>query len=355
MGVYEHLSQTQSKCIDVIEKDLKRTFLGKESNLKYEQLLRRILVAFSNLVPQIGYTQGMNYIAGFILQQFFEQTPSINAETMDDYKQNEYELIQSDLDLQTFNHNNHRLVEEKTFWTFVSIMNKIGTLFSDKLPGFMKSVECFKNILSYHAPTDLVHHLNELNVHPIMLSGWFHSLFTYPSMNKNIAKRIWDVFVIEQMDFSIIIKISYLIVIRHEEHLKQMDFVQIIEFCKSNQCFIFNKKDDHDLIYRTSKLNLNELYLSPMRNLKYVDIGNNEKNENNECKENTEKQGTEDTLFENKNNRINISASSIHSNSSTSSMSYVKLKKVNAIDHDDKNEEDANQSWKSILTFGYAK
>ena len=57
--VYEHLSQTHSKCIDVIEKDLKRTFLAKESNLKYEQILRRILVAFSNFNPDIGYTQGL--------------------------------------------------------------------------------------------------------------------------------------------------------------------------------------------------------------------------------------------------------------------------------------------------------
>ena len=306
---------------------------------------------------------GMNYIAGFILQQFFEQTPKISIEdTMnddDDNKQNEYELIESEYDLLSFNHNNHHLIEEKTFWTFVSIMNKIGTLFSDKLPGFMKSVECFKKILSYHGPTDLVHHLNELNVHPIMLSGWFHSLFTYPSMNRNIAKRIWDVFVIEQMDFSIIIKISYLIVIRHEEHLKQMDFVQIIEFCKSNKCFIFNKKDDHDLIYRASKLKLNELYLKPIRNLKYLNAAKSDKDV--ECKEDEEVQKKDDALFENPNRHLDVSASSTHSNSSTStSMSFVKLKKVKGltenIDHgSDKNVEDDNLSWKSILTFGYAK
>lgn len=186
-NVYDHLTQLDSKSADVIEKDLKRTFVGKEPNLKYEHILRRVLTAFSNFNPEIGYTQGMNYIAGFLLRQYFENTPYLNL-SEDGSNADEYEVVSSheeevEAKLLLFTDNTRELVEEKTFWTFVSIMNKTGTLFSDKLPGFHKSVQCFKGILEYHGPTELVHHLNELNVYPIMLSGWYHSLFTYPSMN----------------------------------------------------------------------------------------------------------------------------------------------------------------------------
>ena len=456
-NVFKHLSQINSKCIDVIEKDLKRTFLDKESNVKYEHQLRRILVAFSNFNPNIGYTQGMNYIAGFILKQYFECTPGININTKNGKNNNndsnnhnketeEYELVdkededndndnnddeeeedkKKDVELRSFIGNDIELIEEKIFWTFVSIMNKIGTLFSDRLPGFHKSVECFKKLISYHGPTDIVYHLNELNVYPIMLSGWYHSLFTYPSMNINIAKRIWDVFLIEQLDFSILLKISYLIVIRHADNLKEMDFVEIIEFCKSNKCFIFNNKDDHDLIYRASKLQLNELYLKPIRNLKYVEIvkdstieanlginnntNDNIKNNNNKDKENDNNDtngnnnnnpsttantnnnnnvnnnnnnnniisSISDTIFDNASHTINyknlnISTSSIHSTSSNSS-SYVKLKanelnmNININNNNNNNtdslshpkpvqndDDAASKSWRSLLTFGYAK
>merc|ERR1712228_385436 len=139
-----------------------------------------------------------------------------------------------------------------------------------KLIGFHKAVECFEKIWNYHGPKDLVSHLNELNVYNTIFTTWYHTLFTHPLTNENMAKRIWDIFIVEQMDFSIILKISYLILIRHKSVLMKMDFIQISDFCKSSECFVFNGMDDHDLIQRAFKLKLNELYLRPMRNLKQI-------------------------------------------------------------------------------------
>jgi len=408
-NVYSHLTQLDSKSADVIEKDLKRTFVGKVANEKWEKIMRRILIAFSNFNPEIGYTQGMNYIVGFLLRQYFENTPYLKLSDDDGHEADDYEVVSSkkavEAKLLLFTDNSKELVEEKTFWTFVSIMNKTGTLFSDKLPGFHKSVQCFKGILEYHAPTELVHHLNELNVYPIMLSGWYHSLFTYPSMNVNIAKRIWDVFLVELMDFSILLKISYLMVIRHEKALCKMDFVHIIEFSKSEKCFVFNNQDDHDLIYRAFKLNLHESYLAPIRNLKYVDIKHrspsvedaaksekaNKRRYHKEKRNKTAQHERESTPpkfhfpFQSKadapaNERKHANratADSTHSSSSPSpsSSSFIKLKSAdsdrltttvlepmettdpsNAEDEASNTKStDSTASWASIFTFGYAK
>ena len=49
-----------------------------------------------------------------------------------------------------------------------------------------------------------------------------------------------------------------------------MDFIEITEFCKSTRCFIFGGCDDHDLILRAKRLQLNEIYLKDIRNLKYL-------------------------------------------------------------------------------------
>jgi len=351
-NVFDDLSRINSKCIDVIEKDLKRTFMLKETNIKYEHKLRKILIAFSNFDPQIGYTQGMNYIAGFILRQYFEYQTKFN-ELNEFNESTEYEIIDNIENATKQKQINDSLILEKSFWTFVSVMNKIGTLFSDRLPGFHKSVQCFKKILSYHGPNDLVTHLNEYNVYPIILSCWYHSLFTYPSMNVIISKRIWDVFLVEQLDFSIIIKISYLIVIRHKKKLINSDFVSIIEFCKSKNCFLFNNQNDHDLIYRARNLQLNELYLKPIRQLKYIELHNNS-NENINKKHSKTKtyvsnvSNTVSTLFDSYNSNATNNINNINVSSSS-----VKLNGIVTPTKEDGNA--ASKSWANLLTFGFVK
>merc|ERR1719203_2704728 len=103
-----------------------------------------------------------------------------------------------------------------------------------------------------------------------MFTVWYHTLFTHPAMNRNIALRIWDIFIMEHMDFAIILKVSYLIFIRHKGTLMSMDFIEMVDFCKSPKCFEFDGDDDHQLILRARRLQLNELFLKPIRNLKYV-------------------------------------------------------------------------------------
>ena len=52
------------ECFNQIEKDLSRTFdFQADKRLKFEQILKRI----SNYFPSMGYTQGVNFVVGYLL------------------------------------------------------------------------------------------------------------------------------------------------------------------------------------------------------------------------------------------------------------------------------------------------
>ena len=107
-------------------------------------------------------------------------------------------------------------------------------------------------------------------------------MFTLPSMDSVIVHRIWDIFIANQMTFDCIIKVSYLIFVRHSQELLHLDFMEMINFSQSAAIMSIDGMDDHELIERTSKLQLNEkseLYLQPIRRLKHITSDNGEDTE----------------------------------------------------------------------------
>eukprot|EP01083_Nonionella_stella_P175658 612355_1 len=171
-------SYRQSK--QQIVKDLRRSFGSITMFEKCGAKLRRILMTHPHFTQGMpAYTQGMNYIAAFIIkQQQFE--PDDKTCT-----------------------NNQSMHEAAAFWTFTAIMSRVGGLFGSELLGFDKAIECFNAMFAYHASQALVSHLKRENV------------FTHPGMHEKIVKRIWDVFIATDMDFGVMQKISYLVLIRH--------------------------------------------------------------------------------------------------------------------------------------------
>ena len=65
----DNYPESYSRAIDL---DLNRT-AGKDSPEGMMQAMRRILVAFSRKNPFIGYCQGLNFIAHFILTMQFTE------------------------------------------------------------------------------------------------------------------------------------------------------------------------------------------------------------------------------------------------------------------------------------------
>eukprot|EP01084_Bolivina_argentea_P298634 514661_1 len=196
-NIYDDLIEKQpnTKCMKQIEKDYCRSLGSKNMNIKYKHRLRRILIAYSNYNPSVTYTQGMNFIATFALKQYFEQAPQITI--IDDI--NEETKLENDI----INEYWLDCIEEQAFWTFTAIMKKITSLFDDGLVGFHQSVQCFEKLVKHYAPKDLVRHLNTENVYATVCTKWYLTLFTHPGMNENMVKRVWDIFIVEQFDFSV--------------------------------------------------------------------------------------------------------------------------------------------------------
>ena len=80
-----------------------------------------------------------------------------------------------------------------------------------------------------------------------------------------IPKRIWDVFVVHEMDFAVMLKLSFLIFVRHQREFMSKSQFEIIECCQSRACLQRDGAEDDGLILNAGKLRIRSLCLAPMR------------------------------------------------------------------------------------------
>ncbi|CAE8599971.1 unnamed protein product, partial [Polarella glacialis] len=84
-GLYQELLIPQNQWTKLIEIDISRTFPDMPLFDKEQQeSLLRILHAYANLNPEVGYCQGMNFVAGLLLMVSqkgdFRETPRLEKE-----------------------------------------------------------------------------------------------------------------------------------------------------------------------------------------------------------------------------------------------------------------------------------
>eukprot|EP01083_Nonionella_stella_P096482 271267_1 len=230
--LYHKLYSLESHDIDLIERDLKRTtFYDKTESSSLPHCLRRILIAYSNFDRTLGYCQGMNYIAAFLLHVFKA----------------------------------HR--EECAFWTFVVIMRQIRSLFMDGLPGFHKVVYYFRRLCEYHLPKLYKTWESQgVDVFKLILTKWFHCLFSYRCVDCEHTARIWDLFLTH--DFSVCVQFAFALIAYHKSKLSRMDLVDISEWCDLLHCM---KHKGNELIQKSICLKLNNKYLKYTRDLTQFD------------------------------------------------------------------------------------
>lgn len=157
--------QTKSaqEYIDVIERDLSRTFPHHEwfmeKGKKGQAALRNVLVALAVQFPDVGYCQGMGFIAAMLLIY---------------------------------------MSEEEAFWMMVVLLERYG-LCDMFRPGFPLLKHCFSKLemLMERALPRVAKHLQTIDVHPSLYSSqWFITVFT-SSLSFGALLRIWDVFLLE--------------------------------------------------------------------------------------------------------------------------------------------------------------
>ena len=181
----------KEKSINIIDLDIERTFpyLGIfKGGSPMAQDLREILRVFVISRPDIGYIQGLSFIAGILLLN------------MDKFK------------------------------AFISLMNLI--LNPIMLPFYkmdnesiQQRLKLFKQVFYYNLP-ELCEHFDELGLLPEnYFLSWNMTLFTR-DVNLELAKRIWDVFMIEGI--KAIYSAAIVFLSHFESKLINMDFVEIM-------------------------------------------------------------------------------------------------------------------------------
>jgi len=135
----------------VIEKDLGRTFEIKDNT--FTERLRRVLIAYSNHNPALGYCQSINILAATLL---------------------------------VF------MPEDHAFWMLVYLLeNVIPNFHVETMHGYLTALEVFKYLIASELP-EIDTHFKKLNLDiGGITSPWFLSLFIH-TMPHVTAFMVWD-------------------------------------------------------------------------------------------------------------------------------------------------------------------
>ena len=212
------------KICDEIGRDLHRTFYTE----KFQKgngilMLKNILTAVGFVRPEIGYCQGMNFIAGALAN-----------------------LIDN---------------EEKCFWIFLTFIDNIqlNLLYLKNMPDFLIRVYQLKKFIEFYFPK-LSNHLrrNQINI-DLFFSKWLLTIFSnyFPF---DVLYHVWDVFIIDK--WKSLFRFCMIIIFYMKEDMMQMDLNKFSQYFKSNEVvtsFTFDQMIKHYNDYKITNKMLKEL------------------------------------------------------------------------------------------------
>ena len=212
------------KTCDEIGRDMHRTFNTekfKKGNGK--QMLENILISLGFVRPEIGYCQGMNFIAGALIN------------LIDD--------------------------EEKCFWIFLTFIDNIqlNLLYLKNMPDFLIRVYQLKNFIEFYFPK-LYNHLRRTQINiDLFFSKWLLTIFAnyFPF---DILYQIWDVFIIDK--WKALFKFCMIIIFFMKEDMMKMDLNQFCQYFRSNDLLTslsFEQMIKHYNDYKITNKKLKEL------------------------------------------------------------------------------------------------
>eukprot|EP00931_Biecheleriopsis_adriatica_P104877 TRINITY_DN79491_c0_g1_i1.p1 TRINITY_DN79491_c0_g1~~TRINITY_DN79491_c0_g1_i1.p1 ORF type:complete len:401 (-),score=75.09 TRINITY_DN79491_c0_g1_i1:109-1311(-) len=215
-GLYQELLTVDNPWIHPIEIDIPRTFPEMPYfDDEQQQSLLRILKAYANLCPDVGYCQGMNFVAGLLLlvaqKGDFRETPRLEK-------------------------------EEETFWMFACLMGdgetrasagKLSGFYRRRFPLLRRYLSAYDELISEILP-ELHRHFAQENVqHAVYLHQWFLTLFIN-SLPLPMVLSVWDVLVCCGLEELLPITVSFLSVL--QQTLLELRFEDILRFFKAMRC-----------------------------------------------------------------------------------------------------------------------
>ncbi|CEP62520.1 Gyl1p LALA0_S05e07470g [Lachancea lanzarotensis] len=188
---YARLQKLESTHEKAIERDLSRTSFIPQDRLRS---LFEVLKAYSLHDPEIGYTQGMAFVATALL---------LNVDT-----------------------------ESEAFGLLISLMMGYGLreLFLPNMPGLHLKLYQFDRLIEENSPL-LYNHLARQGVRSSMYaSQWFLTCFAY-RFPLCFVLRILDVVFVEGLEA--VLKFASVLLLKNEKVLMTLQFEQLLEFLKN--------------------------------------------------------------------------------------------------------------------------
>lgn len=197
-GLYDELHKKPNTHIRQINVDIPRTF-GKWATEDKRNALRRVLVAYSNYRPEVGYCQGMNYIVARILEVLLGN-------------------------------------EEIAFWLFERMLDPLQSLFTEKMEGYFLTLRMLEAAIGRYTPQ--LHDLfKRNNIHiSTFVQIYLHSLFAYPSISRRFCHLVWDHYILElhtAKRFEFLFRLTMSILRTFEKTIVKLPPVEAVAFLKS--------------------------------------------------------------------------------------------------------------------------
>ena len=235
-----------------IEKDITRTFYTEKfTQGNGNDLLKNILNSVAFIRPEIGYCQGMNFIAGALIN-FIEN-------------------------------------EQICFWIFLSFIDDIelNLLFLKNMPDYNIRIFQLNYYIKIYFP-ELFNHLQKAQINAdLFFSKWIITIFSN-YLPFNVLYKVWDIFIIDK--WKAIFKFSMIFLYFMKDKLMKMDLNSFSLFFKSNAQNI-NQMNFKNIIqqyknYKITNKKLNELreeFFIEQVKQKLYDPKNSWETDQNEC------------------------------------------------------------------------
>ena len=185
------------KICDEIGRDLHRTFyIEKFRSGNGRDMLKNVLTAVGFVRPEIGYCQGMNFIAGALVN-----------------------LLDN---------------EETSFWIFLCFIDniKLNLLYLRNMPDFLIRVYQLKKLIEFYFPK-LGNHLkrNQINL-DLFFSKWLLTIFSN-YLPFDVLYKVWDVFIIDK--WKALFKFCMILLDFMKEKLMKMDLNLFSQYFRSSE------------------------------------------------------------------------------------------------------------------------
>lgn len=261
---YLHMALSKGECTELILTDVRRTY-GRVAPHKHppnakgdvvvdtdQELiaqLSELLHALAGRFPDVGYCQGMDYVAAHVLDTVKKSSRDDNASVVGtEITAQPTDPSASDTDtdsesaapLSPIQPGSSsaaaaaatRVEVERAFWILVALFEDYG-LREMFAPGLHRlQVHCFElqQLFELASPALAAHFAAEKVVAEMFTVGWFQTLFLYLNVLPRASlDRVWDVFLYER-SWKILLRVALAILQLSEPHVLDRPIDEVMQF-----------------------------------------------------------------------------------------------------------------------------